>query len=1560
MAERAPSIRALRVIGLIMLALGVPAAAQAPPPAGAQGPRPTATLVQTFGFDKVTSLEEANKLLVELHESGAIDGPERSRLARELEPRLRSNLVEGIRHDVARRTGGQIDHSGTPPTAPPGPNKTRGGGGVQGDIDYYARTQGAYDDFVKSMREATGAKPRPVNAPPGAGNFVAQDMIGTKFEELNVTVFKPKTPRLLRPEDAIRAGEAGARNTDWAPSMQAGAGPVPQAKRLRAVLENCGKGCDKLAHDLPHETWAAQADLIEASKDVLRAMQAAGVCDQPGNPCAQLAALRTEGVYPKEVGIMPKGKGYEAFQGQLKQKLGAAYREGERVFEREFNGLHSQLEQAALTGDKAAMTRLAPRLKEMLDDLGVMQGQFDVLSGKNPGLMKSISGGKESWQFIKEANDRIRKLQAPRRVLEGLSRLDRMNVVLNAGLFIECMTRRYQTMPQAGRLLVCSGEAAAGYMAGKGVSRVLVTILSETGIRLAEYVMVGTTVVLVAVQFMGYYWDYLETKEFERNADRAEREAVLTQEELRRRQEAHTKELQARLGAEEGAIGQAVQDVRTSRADILAALRTLGEQERALLSEMNTSLPLLAPLLDDLRRTMQPACDKAAGNGPAPADVTRAEAAEERVESLLNSAIELATACPNAAALTRADQAYQGAREAAAEVDRLAGARAPGGQTAGASTAAIRDKRVQLAQALNVRMKLRDGRQNGLRMVSEFLRLQARFKLLNEELTDQIEGLKTELYLFKAQFTPEVRALPVTAGRIQKMEADVASLKVLDETDLAAVDRVNTELATVNLRIESRLTVDVERLLNDLASCQTRVGAAGDDVVDRLDTARTLAQLALFKLGREFERARARCAAKIPDARAGTNRGTGVAPPAKPPAKPQPNQPLLYPAYLFHIVREEKEFNTTLFKGLPRKDDQGAYLLGDGYGGVYHVTGQYAGPYTDTAGLCAALRSVGQQSTTYFGMQGPDSVVMCDKDGPSAAPAWNRSAAAGPGTGGTPPRSGGSSAGRASGSSVGGVAPATGAAPVTISSASGPGTIKSSGGIPRPVASGDTVTVGSTLRTSAGGNATLNLRGGHTARVGENATVTIAAPPPPKKAPIVEIAEGDVDVDIKPEPISAFGPKPEGRPSFDDVRDTRSGEDRIQYRTGETTSTDDGTRFRIEAHGGRTVIKVFEGRVHVEGPALCPVSASSTPPGPCTQVRNLVAGDQVVGLAQMPAGSPPKPGIPSWANPGGAPPQPPPPRPPQPLVSPLSRPDPWNDPQVQQLMDSWLNQAVVTSTSGIEMRYNQWAQPLSRAARSTGNPDHPADWTRFRYLWETRTKWTSDNVCRMSEFIERSIAGKGLADCITGAPNAARPPSARGAGADARGASPAPPPVAPPRSTAPLPGLIGRLAAIPMDRWNPGRADIAPGHLVLLAYAAMPEALLEQCARDSAKLGIVFLGLNERPRDPSLWPVLPSYPVAFGPEANRLLRDLVAIKNPTKRKSATNQSGERTRDGGTGEVRLVHVEFARREPQRKGDDWGLGQAIYDAIAGLSWLIDTNGGVQLAGRCDQLLNNVRKR
>lgn len=105
--------------------------------------------------------------------------------------------------------------------------------------------------------------------------------------------------------------------------------------------------------------------------------------------------------------------------------------------------------------------------------------------------------------------------------------------------------------------------------------------------------------------------------------------------------------------------------------------------------------------------------------------------------------------------------------------------------------------------------------------------------------------------------------------------------------------------------------------------------------------------------------------------------------------------------------------------------------------------------------------------------------------------------------------------------------------------------------------------------------------------------------------------------------------------------------------------------------------------------------------------------------------------------------------PPSPVNSALARPDPWNDPQVQSLMDQWLRTAtpVIAASRPGQFSYSEWGQIKGPGITIAGAPDHPAGWSRHQSMWAVRMKFDSLNLCTLGEFVERQIAGKSMDGC---------------------------------------------------------------------------------------------------------------------------------------------------------------------------------------------------------------------
>lgn len=206
-------------------------------------------------------------------------------------------------------------------------------------------------------------------------------------------------------------------------------------------------------------------------------------------------------------------------------------------------------------------------------------------------------------------------------------------------------------------------------------------------------------------------------------------------------------------------------------------------------------------------------------------------------------------------------------------------------------------------------------------------------------------------------------------------------------------------------------------------------------------------------------------------------------------------------------------------------------------------------------------------------------------------------------------------------------------------------------------------------------------------------------------------------------------------------------------------------------------------------------------------------------------------------------------------------------------MDQWVHSAIPPcSTPGVIMRYNDWAQPLSRAACAVAPPDHPADWTRYRYLWENRTRYDSTNLCTLGEFLERSMNGAGMEDCVNARNRVQAPPiDERPAQIVSPPASPATAP-APSPAAPPLPGVLSLIEAIPQASWINGRPDLrASAQVVVMAFTGYdPYALA--CGKAAQKRNVQFMAIVSGPdADGKKWDGKTSFPIAVGDRARDVL-----------------------------------------------------------------------------------------
>lgn len=404
------------------------------------------------------------------------------------------------------------------------------------------------------------------------------------------------------------------------------------------------------------------------------------------------------------------------------------------------------------------------------------------------------------------------------------------------------------------------------------------------------------------------------------------------------------------------------------------------------------------------------------------------------------------------------------------------------------------------------------------------------------------------------------------------------------------------------------------------------------------------------------------------------------------------------PVHLFRIWEPGKPETAgfLLYWQVHRSDDGSLFKFPDGNGGVYWREGEDLGVYTSEAAICAVLRGHGKFHVDYNLYWGS---VSCPKEGPIARP----QPVPVPGRAATPPGGASSPGGKSSSMSLpaGMIAFEMMVGDVRYyldaPSASQP--------LPpnRPIPSGATVVVGKASRLD------LRFSDNSVARVAENSTAKVTGQDSKGGPPELNLRQGSAEI--------------ESTPGFDGLERAP-----LRTRTPHAVITKDGTRYRVWVSEAGTRVEVTEGKITLTGDMLARADSRWETPGKRSfpRVLALAAGERGIAYAGF-AGA--------TSAAGSLPPA-------------LARPDPWNDAEVQRLLDAWLRTAVPpVDKPGIVMRYNEWAQPLSQAARSTGAPDHPADWSRHRYLWENRTRYTSTRLCTMGEYVERSLKGVSLSDC---------------------------------------------------------------------------------------------------------------------------------------------------------------------------------------------------------------------
>ena len=316
---------------------------------------------------------------------------------------------------------------------------------------------------------------------------------------------------------------------------------------------------------------------------------------------------------------------------------------------------------------------------------------------------------------------------------------------------------------------------------------------------------------------------------------------------------------------------------------------------------------------------------------------------------------------------------------------------------------------------------------------------------------------------------------------------------------------------------------------------------------------------------------------------------------------------------------------------------------------------------------------------------------------------------------------------------------------------------------------------GALIQTGSNGQAVF--KSPQETRVTMNGNTQIRLGGSDKGQQTMELQQGALDVNRRP-----------GLPGKDDVL--------IATPDGTVQAT--GTRYRVKRDDRGTEVFVLEGSVHLTGRYIIRTYAANIEAGKPSPVRemSLSAGEQALivntdfssqsttnsnanaansaannattnnavaevastpsrwsttprplddRLAEAVSGTPrPATDIPA-ATSGSARPS----NVPAPAPNPLNRPDPWNDAQVQNLMDQWLRTAIpnITASRPGNYSYTEWGQIRTPGVTILGAPNHPKGWSRYQSMWAVRMKFDSTNLCTLGEFVERQIAGRPMDGC---------------------------------------------------------------------------------------------------------------------------------------------------------------------------------------------------------------------
>lgn len=393
-----------------------------------------------------------------------------------------------------------------------------------------------------------------------------------------------------------------------------------------------------------------------------------------------------------------------------------------------------------------------------------------------------------------------------------------------------------------------------------------------------------------------------------------------------------------------------------------------------------------------------------------------------------------------------------------------------------------------------------------------------------------------------------------------------------------------------------------------------------------------------------------------------------------------------------------------------------------------------------------------------------------------------------------------------------------------------------------------------------------------------------------------------------------------------------AGVDDVFTTTPDGTAQATGTRYRMTRDERGTEVFVFEGTVHLTGRYIYRTYAPNVEAGKPSPVRvmDLQAGEQAL-IANTDMSSPADISNSTPTNQVPVPPRlPTTVRPLDDIVinstavvpaqpsteNALTRPDPWNDPRVQALIDQWLSSATPPLANGRSgnYSYSEWGQIKGPGITIAGAPDHPSGWSRYQSMWAVRMKFDSLNLCTLGEFIERQIAGKAMDGCNKAGDKSSAtlpswlPPSAISAPLPSSNraeealtlarteinrreadkpaiqsdAGTRPTPIA----TTPAPvqrinSLLDKMEAIPTADWIGSKPNIGrDGRTIFALVAELQDKRTDACANEAKRKNWNVVGFSSRlSLQHAQYQTPPNFPLILGSKARDLIYNIHTAAN---------------------------------------------------------------------------------